>query len=66
MAFDSLRHTLALQYVKESTISLAQIAWLLGYEGSTSFNNAFTRWTGRSASEARNSVLKSSRTPPPH
>ena len=50
---DRLRHTLALQYVKEPTISLAQIAWLLGYEGPTSFNNAFARWTGRSASEAR-------------
>jgi AraC-like DNA-binding protein len=50
---DRLRHTLALQYVKEPSISLAQIAWLLGYEGPTSFNNAFARWTGRSASEAR-------------
>jgi AraC-like DNA-binding protein len=50
---DRLRHSLALQYVKEPTISLAQIAWLLGYEGPTSFNYAFARWTGRSASEAR-------------
>lgn len=50
---DRLRHTLALQYVKEPSISLAQIAWLLGYEGSSSFNNAFARWTGRSASETR-------------
>jgi AraC-like DNA-binding protein len=50
---DRLRHSLALQYVKEPTISLAQIAWLLGYEGPTSFNSAFARWTGRSASEAR-------------
>jgi AraC-like DNA-binding protein len=30
-----------------------QIGWLLGYEGPTSFNYAFARWTGRSASEAR-------------
>ena len=50
---DRLRHTLALQYVKEPSISLAQIAWLLGYEGPNSFNYAFARWTGRSASEAR-------------
>ena len=50
---DRLRHSLALQYVKEPNISLAQIAWLLGYEGPTSFNSAFARWTGRSASEAR-------------
>ena len=50
---DRLRHSLALQYVKEPKISLDQIAWLLGYEGPTSFNNAFARWTGRSASAAR-------------
>jgi AraC-like DNA-binding protein len=40
---DRLRHSLALQYVKETSISLDQIAWLLGYEGPTSFNNAFAR-----------------------
>jgi AraC-like DNA-binding protein len=50
---DRLRHSLALQYVKERRISLDQIAWLLGYEGPTSFNYAFARWTGRSATEAR-------------
>jgi AraC-like DNA-binding protein len=51
---DHLRRSLALQYIKERTISLSQIAWLLGYEGSTSFNHAFVRWTGRSPSTARN------------
>ena len=50
---DRLRHSLALQYIKEPSLSLTQIAWLLGYEGTTSFNNAFARWTGLSASEAR-------------
>jgi AraC-like DNA-binding protein len=35
-------------------VSLGQIAWLLGYEGSTSFNHAFKRWTGRSPSADRN------------
>ena len=51
---DRLRHSLALQYVKERHISLDQIAWLLGYEGPASFNYAFARWTGRSASQVRN------------
>ncbi len=51
---DRLRRSLALEYIKEASISLAQIAWLLGYEGPTAFNYAFARWTGRSASEARN------------
>ena len=50
---DQLRQSLALQYIKELSLSLSQIAWLLGYEGSTSFNHAFRRWTGRSPSAAR-------------
>jgi len=50
---DRLRHSLALQYLKEPSFSHAQIAWLLGYEGPNSFNNAFARWTGRSASDMR-------------
>jgi AraC-like DNA-binding protein len=50
---DQLRRSLALQYIKESGMSVSQIAWLLGYEGSTSFNHAFRRWTGRSPSDAR-------------
>jgi AraC-like DNA-binding protein len=50
---DHLRRSLALQYLKEPSMSLSQIAWLLGYEGSTSFNHAFKRWTGRSPSDAR-------------
>jgi AraC-like DNA-binding protein len=50
---DRLRRSLAFEYVKEASISVAQIAWLLGYEGPTSFNNAFTRWAGKSALEAR-------------
>jgi AraC-like DNA-binding protein len=50
---DQLRRSLALQYIKDRGISFSQIAWLLGYEGSTSFNHAFVRWTGRSPSTAR-------------
>ena len=50
---DELRRSLALQYLKEPGMSLSQITWLLGYEGSTSFNHAFRRWTGHSPSTAR-------------
>ena len=38
-------------------MTLSEIAWLLGYEGSTSFNHAFKRWTGRTPSAARNEKL---------
>jgi len=50
---DQMRHSLALQYIKEPGFTSAQIAWLLGYTGPTSFNHAFRRWTGRSPSAAR-------------
>ena len=56
---DQLRRSLALQYVKEPSISLSQVAYLLGYEGSTALNHAFRRWTGRSPSEVRNQGLLS-------
>ena len=54
---DHLRRSLALQYLKEPDMSVSQIAWLLGDEGSTSFNHAFRRWTGQSPSTARNQRL---------
>ena len=50
---DELRRTLALQYLKDPGMSLSQIAWLLGYEGATSFTHAFKRWTGHPPSVAR-------------
>jgi AraC-like DNA-binding protein len=58
---DQLRRSLALQYLKEPGLSLSEIAWLLGYEGPTSFNHAFKRWMGHSPSVARNKR----RRPPP-
>jgi AraC-like DNA-binding protein len=56
---DRLRHSLALRYIKEPSVSVAQIAWLLGYDGPTSLNYAFERWTGRTASDARGGVQRS-------
>ena len=50
---DELRHTLALQYLEEPNLPLAQIAWLLGYETATSFTHAFRRWAGRPPSAVR-------------
>ena len=50
---DQLRHTLALQYLKEPNLPLAQIAWLLGYGNTTSFTHAFRRWAGRPPSAVR-------------
>jgi AraC-like DNA-binding protein len=51
---EQLRRSLATQYLGEPGFTLTQIGWLLGYEGPTSFNHAFKRWTGRPPSAARN------------
>ncbi len=50
---DHLRRSLALEYVKQPGLSLSHIAWLLGYQGPTSFNHAFRRWTGQPPSSGR-------------
>ena len=50
---DQLRRTLAIEYLKEPGFTIAQVTWLLGYEGTTSFNHAFRRWTGKAPSAFR-------------
>jgi AraC-like DNA-binding protein len=50
---DDLRRALSLQYVREPNFTMAQIAWLLGYERSESFTHAFRRWAGRPPSQVR-------------
>jgi hypothetical protein len=42
-----VRRSLALQYLKEPGTLLSQIAWLLGYEGSISFNHGRPRCVGQ-------------------
>ena len=65
---DRLRHSLALEYIKEPSLSAKQIAWLLGYEGNDLVQRAFARWTGRSASETRKEQQRPKVEPylPPH
>lgn len=41
---EGLRESLAASYLTESDFSLAEIAYLLGYAGLGSFNDAFKRW----------------------
>ena len=53
---DDLRHDLAKRYLREPDLPLSEIAWLLGYRQTSSFNHAFKRWTG-----ARPSLVRASR-----
>jgi AraC-like DNA-binding protein len=50
---DSLRQDLATRYLRDSERSISEIAWLLGYQQTSSFDRAFRRWTGVSPGEAR-------------
>lgn len=43
---DQTRHELALDYLKRERLSLAEIAFLLGYQEQSSFCHAFKEWTG--------------------
>jgi AraC-like DNA-binding protein len=43
---DRTRHELAQDYLKQGTLSLAEIAFMLGYQEQSSFSHAFKEWTG--------------------
>jgi AraC-like DNA-binding protein len=45
---DSVRRQLATAYLEDDTVSLAEIAFLLGYADQSAFNHAFRKWTGDS------------------
>lgn len=50
---DELRRELALRYLGEEALSIAEVAYLLGYSEPSAFHRAFKRWTGATPSEAR-------------
>jgi len=47
------RRELAEQYINDSTRSLTEISYLLGFSEPSSFSRAYRRWTGLSPTEAR-------------
>jgi AraC-like DNA-binding protein len=50
---EELRRDLAQRHIRDSTISISQIAWLLGYQEVSAFTHAFKRWTGVTPSKMR-------------
>ncbi len=50
---DEVRHGLALQFLGDPRIAIAEIAYLLGYSEPSAFHRAFKRWTGKTPSELR-------------
>ncbi|MDX1754641.1 MAG: AraC family transcriptional regulator [Marinobacter sp.] len=55
---DETRRDLAWDYIRETHLSLAEIAWLLGFSGPAAFHRAYRRWFGISPGEHRRSVRR--------
>jgi AraC-like DNA-binding protein len=50
---DSTRAGAAKSYLSDRQISVAEVAYLLGFSEQSSFNHAFKRWTGQAPTEFR-------------
>ena len=50
---DDMRKDLALRYLADPKLAIAEVAYLLGYSEPSPFHRAFRRWTGKTPSEAR-------------
>lgn len=53
---ENLRSDLAQRYLADDTLTISQIAWLLGYQEVSAFTHAFKRWTGKTPREVRSST----------
>lgn len=54
---DALRLALAESYLADRALSLAEIAFLLGYADQSAFTTAFKRWTGTTPRERRTALV---------
>ena len=50
---DNVRGRLAEEYLRDPKVSIAEVAFLLGFSDQSSFNRAFRRWTGSSPGKWR-------------
>ena len=53
---ESLRFDLAKRYLAEESLSISEVAWLLGYREVSAFSHAFKRWTGHTPRTARSQL----------
>jgi AraC-like DNA-binding protein len=56
LILDELRSDLARRYLEERSLSVSQIAWLLGFQEVSAFTHAYKRWTGMTPTGARASM----------
>ena len=50
---EDTRRTLAIEYVSNPTLTLAEVAFLLGFADQSAFNRAFRNWTGETPGQHR-------------
>ena len=50
---DDLRRELAARYLRDRSLAIGEVAYLLGYSEPSAFHRAFKRWTGATPAEAR-------------
>jgi AraC-like DNA-binding protein len=50
-----MRSDLAVRHLRDATLSVSQVAWLLGFQEVSAFTTAFRRWTGQTPSQVRSS-----------
>jgi AraC-like DNA-binding protein len=48
-----VRQELAMQYIKDRTMTLTEISFMLGFSEVSSFSRAYKGWTGQPPSQAR-------------
>jgi AraC-like DNA-binding protein len=58
---DEVRIGLAAEYLRDPALSVGEVAFLVGFSGTSAFSRAFRRWAGASPERFR-----SGRTPPAH
>ena len=51
-----LKSELAERHLADKTLSISEIAWLLGYQDVSAFTHAFKRWTGRTPTAMRQAL----------
>ena len=50
-----LKSDLAKRHLSDETLSISEVAWLLGYQHVSAFSHAFKRWTGNAPKASRQS-----------
>ena len=58
---DQVRLELSKGYLMDDRLSLAEVAFLVGFADQSAFNHAFRKWTGDTPSRFKQLTIESSR-----